>query len=105
MKIDFPKDPRTLLGIPKITRIENMAHGQYCHIELTKTVEEIIKKRWKTSQKITDIKLYINIDDAPIRNSTKKGLWIRYYVLIQNYVQVKVEFITAQASSKMLMIT
>lgn len=42
-KIDLPKDPRTLLGTPRITHIENMGHGQYCHIGLTKAVEEIRK--------------------------------------------------------------
>lgn len=74
-KIDLPTDPRILLKTPRTTHIENMGHGQYCHIGLTKTVEEIIKERQKVNQKITDVKLYINIDGAPIGNSTEKGLW------------------------------
>ncbi|EZA53487.1 hypothetical protein X777_07370, partial [Ooceraea biroi] len=49
--------------------------GQYCHIGLIKAVEEIVKKRRKASQKIDDVKLFINIDGAPIGNSTEKGLW------------------------------
>lgn len=89
--IDFPKDLRTLLGTPRTTRIENMGHGQYCHIGLIKAVEEIVKKRWKTSQKITDVKLYINIDGAPIGNSTEKGLWPILYIDTE-LRQVKVTF-------------
>lgn len=74
-KIDLSKDPRTLLRTPRTTHIENMGHGQYCHIGLTKAVKEIIKERRKINQKITEVKLYINIDGAPIGNSTEKGLW------------------------------
>jgi len=54
-KIDLPKDPRILLGTPRTTHIENVGHGQYCHIGLTKAVKEIIKEQRKINQKITDV--------------------------------------------------
>ncbi|KAL7294493.1 hypothetical protein TKK_0012485 [Trichogramma kaykai] len=72
--VPFPKDPRTLLKTPKITtNLQTMGSGQYCHLGLENCVKKIIKIELINNPEFKMIRLMVNIDGAPIGNSSEKN--------------------------------
>ena len=72
----FPKDHRTLLGTPTKTTVLKIDGGDYYHfgvqVALTKIINDLNIQRIVYTN---NLNLQINIDGAPLHNSTSKGIW------------------------------
>lgn len=71
----FPKDARTLLKTPRTTIISRMESGQYCHFGLKEAIIKIIEKYLQLGFETRTVNLMLNIDGAPLGNSSEKSLW------------------------------
>ena len=74
--LNLPTNPRIVLNTPKSTNVINMDTGEYCHIGLTKAVQQIVSSWIALGHTFDTIPLLINIDGAPITGkSSAKGIW------------------------------
>ena len=73
----FPKDPRTLFGTPTKTHTLKIEGGEYYHFVINFALIKLINDL-KLNKVIytNNINLQINIDGAPLHNSTVKGIWL-----------------------------
>ncbi|KAL7301123.1 hypothetical protein TKK_0006099 [Trichogramma kaykai] len=80
---ELPYDARTLLKTPKFTGdIDIMENGQYCHFGMKTCLEKIVLNSKNHNESDEEIKLIVNIDGAPIGQSSEKSLWP---ILCSNY--------------------
>ena len=73
---NFPKDSRMLLKTPRRTQTVKTEGGEYYHFGLRAAIQKMIRDA--KSNKIiyvNNVQLLINIDGAPLQNSTEKGIW------------------------------
>ena len=72
----FPKDHRTLLGTPTKTTVLKIDGGDYYHFGVQVALTKIINN-FKINRIVytNNLNLQINIDGAPLHNSTSKGIW------------------------------
>lgn len=74
LKIDLPKDSRTLLKTPRQTFIQALSPGYYCHFNITAAILSVLEKDFIT-YKFKEIRLKIGIDGLPISDSNSSQLW------------------------------
>lgn len=72
----LPCDPRTVLKTPRTTTVWEIEGGQYYHFGIEPAIKKIIIDA-KNSRLVytNNIDLLVNIDGAPLHNSTTKGIW------------------------------
>ena len=73
--LSLPLDPRTLLKTPRSTKVDCIGGGQYIHFGIKLCLEKIIYKRVSNGIADKNIGLIINIDGAPLGESSEKNLW------------------------------
>lgn len=73
---NLPSDPRTVLKTPRVTTAWEIEGGQYYHFGTEAAIKKIITDA-KNSRLVytNNIYLLVNIDGAPLHNSTTKGIW------------------------------
>lgn len=73
---NLPADPRTILKTPTKTATVQIEGGEYYHFGLESAIKKSIVDA-KNDQLVytNNIHLLVNIDGAPLHNSTEKGLW------------------------------
>lgn len=73
---NLPKDPRTLLRTPRQTTTIQIEGGEYYHFGVEYAIIELIKDAQDSRIVYTNnVNLLVNIDGAPLHNSTDKGIW------------------------------
>lgn len=61
--LNMPKDPRTLLGTPRLTNVKALNHGEYKHYGIHSNIEEILSNELSDSQNLV---LDYFVDDVPV---------------------------------------
>lgn len=84
---ELPKDSRTLLKTPKTREVIAVDPGQYVHLGIKPSLDQILSKSSKEIP--NEILLDINIDGVPLTKSNQSSFWLilaRIYNLNKRHV-------------------